>query len=71
MPIDFRPAWLDSDLGITETFATLGLKEEHLEKFTPIVMQDVCTLGNPRAVTSDAVKMIFRQCMAEGANGKS
>ncbi len=62
---------LRSDLGITETFATLGLKEEHLEKFTGVVMQDVCTLGNPRVVTSDAVKMIFRQCMAPGANGKS
>jgi hypothetical protein len=34
-------------------------------------MQDVCTLGNPRAVTPEAVKMIFRQCMAPGANGKS
>jgi alcohol dehydrogenase class IV len=62
---------LRTDLGITETFATLGLKEEHLEKFTPIVLQDVCTGGNPRVVTSDVVKMIFRQCMAPGANGKS
>lgn len=62
---------LRADLGITETFATLGLKEEHLEKFTPVVMQDVCTLGNPRVVTPEVVKMIFRQCMAPGANGKS
>ena len=62
---------LRSDLGITETFATLGLKEEHLEKFTPVVMQDVCTLGNPRVVTAEAVKTIFRQCMAPGANGKA
>jgi alcohol dehydrogenase class IV len=62
---------LRSDLGITETFGTLGLKEEHLEKFTPVVLQDVCTLGNPRVVTPDAVKMIFRQCMAPGANGKA
>jgi alcohol dehydrogenase class IV len=56
-------AKLKADLEIKENFADLGLKEEHFEKFIPIVLQDVCTLGNPRQVTSGAVRNIFLECM--------
>lgn len=61
---------LRSDVCITENFADLGVKEEHLDKAAQIAMNDVCTLGNPRNVDNEIIKMIFRQCMKPGANGK-
>ena len=54
---------LRNDLGITENFSDLGLKEEHLPRFSQVVFNDVCTGGNPRIVTTDVIQDIFRECM--------
>ena len=54
---------LRSDLGINENFSDLGLKEEHLPRFSQVVFNDVCTGGNPRIVTTEVIQDIFRQCM--------
>lgn len=54
---------LRKDLGITENFSSLGLKEEHLPRFSEVVYNDVCTGGNPRIVTKEVIMNIFRECM--------
>ncbi|GEN33549.1 MULTISPECIES: iron-containing alcohol dehydrogenase family protein [Aneurinibacillus] len=54
---------LRKEIGITENFSSLGLQEHHLPRFSEVVFNDVCTGGNPRIVTTDAIQQIFRECM--------
>ena len=54
---------LKADLGITKTFADLGLLEKDIEGLAKFSVNDICTEGNPTDTGLQDMIGIFKQCL--------
>lgn len=63
---EYRKAAIDAvrqlsiDVGIPQTLAEIGVKQEDLEALADAAMADVCTGGNPRPCTKELVLNVYR-----------
>ncbi len=51
---------LSKDVGIPQTLKEIGVKEEDLDALADAAMADVCTGGNPRPCTKEAVLEVYK-----------
>ena len=56
-------AELKADLGITKTFADLGLQEKDLDGLSKFAAADICSEGNPKDVGFEDMRAVFKACM--------
>jgi len=56
-------AELKADLGITKTFADLGLQEKDLDGLSKFAAADICSEGNPKDVGFEDMRRVFKACM--------
>jgi len=54
---------LKDDLGITTTFADLGLQEKDLDGLSKFAAADICSEGNPVDIGFDNMRAVFKGCM--------
>jgi alcohol dehydrogenase class IV len=54
---------LRRQIGIPETLASLGLREEHARTFAPQAFADPSTGGNPRPMTTECFEQLYLRCI--------
>jgi len=54
---------LKDDLGITATFADLGLQDKDLDSLSKFAAADICSEGNPVDIGFDNMRAVFKGCM--------
>jgi alcohol dehydrogenase class IV len=54
---------LKDDLGITTTFADLGLQEKDLDGLSKFAAADICSEGNPVDIGFENMRAVFKGCM--------
>jgi len=54
---------LSKRVGIPENFSTLGVKESDIEAWIAPALADPCTPGNPRKLTADDVRALYKAAL--------
>ena len=54
---------LKDDLGITTTFADLGLQDKDLDGLSKFAAADICSEGNPVDIGFENMRAVFKGCM--------
>jgi alcohol dehydrogenase class IV len=54
---------LRADIGIPNTLADLGVREEHAAAFAPQALADPSTGGNPLPMTEDDFRVLYLNCI--------
>jgi alcohol dehydrogenase class IV len=55
---------LRSDVGIPNTLAEIGVKEEHAAAFAPQALADPSTGGNPLPMTEEDFRTLYLNCIS-------
>lgn len=50
-------------VGIPQHLSELGIKEENIPALAAQAIADVCTPGNPRDVTEDTIKKLYKKVL--------
>ena len=50
-------------VGIPQHLSELGIKEENIPALAAQAIADVCTPGNPRNVTEDTIKELYKKVL--------
>lgn len=56
-------AQLGKDVGIPQTIAELGVKEEGIPAIAKDAFADVCTGGNPRDTSIEEIEMLYKSLL--------
>lgn len=54
---------LGIEVGIPQTLTEIGIKEENIEALSQQAITDVCTPGNPREVTIDDIRALYKKVL--------